>query len=102
MAAKRLGKVEEYSHLLFAAMFQDSLSKIDEKECTIRAEACGISAIDFHLALWDQETVNQLNVTIDSAFHAGVFGVPTFIALGELFWGNDRITLLRHYLNSRH
>jgi 2-hydroxychromene-2-carboxylate isomerase len=100
MAAKRLGKVEEYSRLLFAAMFQDSLSKIDEQECTARAEACGISAIDFHVALRAQETVNQLNATIDSAVDAGVFGVPTFIALDQLFWGNDRIMLLLHYLDS--
>jgi 2-hydroxychromene-2-carboxylate isomerase len=27
-----------------------------------------------------------------------VFGVPTFIAGDELFWGNDRLILLRHYL----
>ena len=32
-AAKFLGKVEEYSRSLFAAMFQDSLSNIDEQEC---------------------------------------------------------------------
>lgn len=100
IAAKRLGKVEKYSYLLFAAMFQDSLSKIDESECTKRAELCGISANDFYTALNDQETVNQLNATINSAFNTGVFGVPTFVASGELFWGNDRIVLLRHYLAS--
>jgi 2-hydroxychromene-2-carboxylate isomerase len=100
MAAKCLGKVEEYSHLLFAAMFQDSLSEIDERECIIRAEACGISAIEFQGTLRAQETVDQLNTTIDTAFHTGVFGVPSFITLEKLFWGNDRIILLRHYLNS--
>jgi 2-hydroxychromene-2-carboxylate isomerase len=100
--AKRLGKVEEYSRVLFAAMFQDSLSKIDERECIDRAEICGISANDFQLALREDETLNQLNITINSALDRGVFGVPTFIALGELFWGNDRIILLREYLNSVH
>jgi 2-hydroxychromene-2-carboxylate isomerase len=98
-AAKCFGKVEEYSRLLFAAMFQDSLLEINERECITRAEACGISTTDFQVALKAQETVDQLNTTINNAFHAGVFGVPTFIALGELFWGNDRIILLRHYLD---
>jgi len=42
MAAKRFGKVEEDSRLLFAAIFQDSRSQIDERECTRRAEACVI------------------------------------------------------------
>jgi 2-hydroxychromene-2-carboxylate isomerase len=95
-----LGKIEDYSRSLFAAMFQDSLSEIDRRECIIRAEACGISAIDFQVALEAQETTDRLNATIKTAFHAGVFGVPAFMALGELFWGNDRIILLRHFLGS--
>ncbi len=99
-AAKRLGKVEEYSHSLFAAMFQDTLSKIDERECIDRAEICGISGSDFHVALKADETLTQLNTTIDRALEAGVFGVPTFVTLGELFWGNDRMILLRNHLSS--
>ena len=100
-AAKGLDKGEAYSRSLFAAMFQDSLSEIDERECISRAEACGIAAIDFQAALRAQETVDQLNETIDNAFDAGVFGVPTFVVAGELFWGNDRMILLRHYLAQR-
>jgi 2-hydroxychromene-2-carboxylate isomerase len=99
-AAKRLGMVEEYSRSLFAAMFQDALAKIDDRECTIRAEACGIDAVDFQVALRSPETLTQLDRTIDSAIRAGGFGVPTFIVDGEIFWGNDRLVLLRHYLDS--
>jgi 2-hydroxychromene-2-carboxylate isomerase len=98
IAAKRFGKVAEYSRLLFAAMFQDSLAKIDDRECICRAELCGIDPVDFQIALTEIETANQLNTNLDRAIHAGVFGVPTFIANGELFWGNDRLILLRHYL----
>ena len=99
-AAKRLGKVEEYSQLLFANMFEHSLSAIDEGKCITCAEKCGISSVDFQVVLREPETKNQLNATINSAHQAGVFGVPTFIAGDELFWGNDRIILLRHYLKS--
>jgi 2-hydroxychromene-2-carboxylate isomerase len=100
-AAKRFGKVEKYSCLLFTAMFQSSLPKIiDEQECVVCAEMCGISATDFHTALTDRETTSQLDTTINHAFQIGAFGVPTFVALGELFWGNDRIILLHHYLCS--
>ena len=98
--AKYLDKVEEYSRLLFKAMFADSLSQIDEEECVIRAEACGISASEFHSLLTAKETVRQLNATIDRALESGVFGVPSFIVAGELFWGNDRIVLLRHHLKT--
>jgi 2-hydroxychromene-2-carboxylate isomerase len=99
-AAKRLGKVAEYSRSLFAAMFQKPLAKIDEQECTCRAEAIGLAAGDFQTALRSPATATQLTTTIDSAIQAGVFGVPTFIVDGEIFWGNDRLVLLRHYLDS--
>jgi 2-hydroxychromene-2-carboxylate isomerase len=99
-AAKRLGKVAEYSRLLFAKMFEHSLSEIDEEECTTCAEKCGVYRVDFQIALREPETANQLNATINSAHQAGVFGVPTFIAGDELFWGNDRLILLLHYLKS--
>ena len=101
-AAKHLGKVEEYSRLVFAAMFQDSRAKIEEQECTDYAEACGISASEFQVMLRSQLTVDRLNTTMNNAHHAGVFGVPTFITLDELFWGNDRIVLLSHLLENRH
>ncbi len=99
--AKCFGKVAEYSRLLFAAMFQDSRTKIDDRDCIAYAEACGIAASDFDPRLRSQETADRLALTIDNALHAGVFGVPTFIALDELFWGNDRIGLLSHFLRGR-
>jgi 2-hydroxychromene-2-carboxylate isomerase len=101
MAAKHFGKVVEFSHLLFSAMFREPLSKIDDRDCTARAEACSIDPTAFLSTLRDEAITNQLNANIDRALHAGVFGVPTFIVSGELFWGNDRLILLRHYLRSR-
>jgi 2-hydroxychromene-2-carboxylate isomerase len=32
---------------------------------------------------------------------SGVFGVPTFVLDGELFWGGDRIGLLRERLDEK-
>ena len=37
----------------------------------------------------------------DEAEAAGVFGVPTFVFEGELFWGGDRIGLLRERLDEK-
>ena len=36
---------------------------------------------------------------IDEAIAEGVFGVPTFAVEDQLFWGNDRLPLLKEYLN---
>ncbi|MEO0374823.1 MAG: DsbA family protein [Cyanobacteria bacterium P01_A01_bin.17] len=100
-AAKRFGGAEAYSRQLFAAMFQEPLSTIDEKECISRAEACGIPAADFQSTLAAEETTDQLDMAIRNALQACVFGVPTFITSNELFGGNDRITLLTHHLHSQ-
>jgi 2-hydroxychromene-2-carboxylate isomerase len=99
-AAKQLGQVAAYSRLLFAAMFQDSRSTIEERDCIAAAEKCGIATSDFQVAMNSPETANQLNETINRAYQSGVFGVPTFVVGDELFWGNDRIVLLSHYLKS--
>lgn len=37
---------------------------------------------------------------IDEAETLGVFGVPTMVFNGELFWGNDRIALLRERIRA--
>jgi 2-hydroxychromene-2-carboxylate isomerase len=84
--------VAEYSCLLFAAMFQDAVAKaIDQQDCLTHVESCGITASDFQAVLIAPETMNQLDATINQAFHTGVFGVPTFVTASQLFWGNDRI-----------
>jgi 2-hydroxychromene-2-carboxylate isomerase len=99
--AKHFGQVAEYSCLLFAAMFQEAVSTtIDEQTCLRQAEACGIAAADFRSVLAAPKTVHQLDNTIQQAVVAGVFGVPTFVTSNQLFWGNDRLVLLRHHLDS--
>jgi 2-hydroxychromene-2-carboxylate isomerase len=37
------------------------------------------------------ETRQRLRDRTDEAIALGVFGAPTFVARGELFWGNDRM-----------
>jgi 2-hydroxychromene-2-carboxylate isomerase len=38
---------------------------------------------------------------VQAAEERGVFGVPTFVLDGELFWGTDRIWMLRERLTAR-
>jgi 2-hydroxychromene-2-carboxylate isomerase len=28
---------------------------------------------------------------------SATFGMPTFVVDGEMFWGNDRLVLVRHF-----
>lgn len=82
-------------------MFVDPVTRLDLPECVRRAEACGISGGRFQSEVESVTTAEELEATIEKAHRAGVFGVPTFVVDGELFWGNDRLVLVRHYLLSR-
>lgn len=100
VAGARLGKAPELCRALFSAMFAEaSVTLIDEAECLRRASACGIP--DFGRALQDPATAQAHERHLARALDLGVFGVPTFVAGEEIFWGNDRLVLLRHHLRNR-
>jgi 2-hydroxychromene-2-carboxylate isomerase len=46
----------------------------------------------------DAAVKNALRANVDEAISAGVFGVPTFVAGGELFWGVDATPMFLDYL----
>ena len=99
IAGKRLGQVESYSRALFAAVFAEpSVTRVDRAECIRRAQACSIPPSRFTAELDDPATAQELSATIAAAHQIGAFGVPTFVVGNEMFWGNDRMVLLRHFL----
>jgi 2-hydroxychromene-2-carboxylate isomerase len=40
----------------------------------------------------------RLDADTREAIERGVFGVPTVFVRDEMFWGNDRFELARHYI----
>jgi 2-hydroxychromene-2-carboxylate isomerase len=44
------------------------------------------------------EIKQRLRLQTERAIQAGVFGVPSFVVDGEIFWGNDRLHFLKAYL----
>jgi len=43
----------------------------------------------------------RLRLQTESAIQAGVFGIPSFVVAGEIFWGNDRLHFLKAYLQGK-
>jgi 2-hydroxychromene-2-carboxylate isomerase len=60
----------------------------------VGAEVAGFSAF------LKGEGRNRHDQIVEEAEAAGVFGVPTFIYEGELFWGTDRIDFLKERLEA--
>ena len=98
VAAGLLGKVRPYSRALFGAIFAESVPRIDEQECARRAEAVGLERDRFLGRLGSPEAKERLEQNARQARSAGAFGVPTFVIGSEIFWGNDRLVLVRHCL----
>ena len=97
VAAGRFGKIVDFSHSMFRAHFVEGLS-IDEEACVTRAEHLGLNATEFLAPFKDPVLEEQLEAEAREAHGRGAFGVPTFFAGERMFWGNDRLPLLRHLL----
>lgn len=97
--ARCLGAVEPYAKALFSAIFTEDLLQIDRTSCVDLADRVGLSRSGFEADL-DREAVRtEQNRILQQAIVQGAFGVPTFVVASRLFWGNDRLVLLRHHLD---
>lgn len=97
-AAHRLGAAEAYARALFRAVFVDDLPTVDRAACVERAAEAGLDRAAFADALEDAGTQAERERVMRDAAGRGAFGVPTFAFGDRLFWGNDRLPLLRHAL----
>jgi len=95
--AKGLGVLRKY-HDALLSKFWTHQAEIDRSEDVEDAlVAAGATAKGFR-AFASGEGPVQLRRVYEEANAQGVFGAPTFIFRGELFWGTDRIALLRDRL----
>lgn len=62
-------------------------------------DECGLWAAGLAEKIASPEIKDRLRANTDEALEAGVFGVPTFIWEGELFWGHDRMAHLADRLS---
>ena len=100
-AAAKLGAVERFSRGLFRALFVDGVSPLDDEACASLAEQLGLDEAAFRRACAQPETAADLRATLTEALARGVFGVPSFAVGEEVYFGNDRLVLLRHALLTR-
>jgi 2-hydroxychromene-2-carboxylate isomerase len=59
----------------------------------------GLDVREFSKLLTSEEVRTGIETNCLSAVDKGVFGTPTFFVGSKMFWGNDRIPLVRHALD---
>jgi 2-hydroxychromene-2-carboxylate isomerase len=65
------------------------------------AEGMGLDGKELLGKAQSEETKQRLRLQTERAIAAGIFGVPSFVVDGEIFWGNDRLHFLKAYLEGR-
>lgn len=96
-AARRDGRVGAMSLALFRSIFAAG-APAGAPEIAAAATAAGLDPDAHAVAMADADTAAAVEATVVEALAAGVFGVPTWVVDGDLYWGNDRLPLLRRRL----
>ena len=93
------GEIAAVSRALFAAYWVDDRDLADPAVLSAVASAAGAPPTAIERALAPDAALKQALVeSTDEAIAAGVCGVPSFIARGHLFWGQDRLDLVARTL----
>jgi len=95
--ARSLGVFRAYHDALFYRFWNHEIDIEDRPAIELALVEAGADPAGF-AAFLDAEGRPELRRLKQEAERAGVFGVPTFVIDGELFWGHDRIDLVRERL----
>jgi 2-hydroxychromene-2-carboxylate isomerase len=89
-----------YIGKVFKAVFEEERNGADEGVLGDVLRSSGHDAPTILAAARAAETEAAYKANIAEALAAGVFGSPTYIREGELFWGQDRLDLLEDAVRS--
>lgn len=92
--AERTGLLDPFIDLVFERFFDHTLDIEDEPAVTGLIEEIGGSGSEC-AAFCRTDGPAELQRHTDAAESLGVFGVPTFAYRGDIYWGADRLSLIR-------
>jgi len=96
----RPDKANEFVHAVFRAFFQDDRDISDAAVVAQIAQSIGIDGEALMQAAQAPEMKDELRQRVEEAVAFGVFGAPTIVVDGEVFWGNDRLPQIERWLAS--
>lgn len=83
--------VPEFSRAVFRANFADDQDIADPAVVGGILRGLGMDADGILRRAQDAPNKERLRGQTERAWDAGIFGAPTFLVDGEVFWGNDRM-----------
>lgn len=92
--------LDEFIRRVFRINFEQDRDIADPVEIGGALRSVGVDPVPW-LSLADSDRVKQgLRERTEQARSLGIFGAPSFVAAGELFWGDDRLEEACDHLES--
>jgi 2-hydroxychromene-2-carboxylate isomerase len=91
LVAEQNNYFHDYIDKFFVAAWVDSLNLNDEKIFEKFLKNMNINYADFFQKLSEPKIKDDLKNRTEAAFKKGIFGAPTFVVNGKIFWGQDRL-----------
>jgi 2-hydroxychromene-2-carboxylate isomerase len=99
LVARRYGLEEAYLDAIFGAYWEQNDPSIAEYAGLTRIAAeIGLNADTFEAECESIEARAGLAEVTERAMAEGVFGAPTFLIDGEIYWGKDRFEFIEDHL----
>lgn len=91
-------QLTEFVHAALSAYYVDGKNIGEPAEVLSIAESVGIDKNAVSEGIAEQTTKDALRNAVEDAIKLGVFGSPTCVVDGEMFWGSDRLEQLDRWL----
>ena len=93
-------KTGDMVHAIYRAYFVEGRDITDTKTLSALASSLDLRGDSMVAALSEQPVKDALKDEVGAAIESGVFGSPSMLVDGELFWGHDRLEQLERWLTS--
>jgi 2-hydroxychromene-2-carboxylate isomerase len=100
IAAMSLNVFDAYIETIFKGMWEESLNLADQDVLVkLLTDKTEIDINNLVEQMQSQETKDQLIQNTSDAVERGAFGIPTFFADDEIFFGKDSLTDLEEFIS---
>ncbi len=101
LAARHFGKEEEFLFAVFGRYWEANDGSVDETATLGEiASSVGLDVAEFLAHAEGADVRQQLIDATQSALDRGIFGAPSIVLDGELYWGKDRMDFVEAQLQS--